>query len=112
MNKILFGLITGTILGLLDGLSAFFIPEAAPMLTVIIISATVKGAITGCLIGVTAKKVKSLSRNMVAGILISGVLSFLAAIQSGSYVEIVVPGIIAGIITVYLIYRFCSEKRA
>lgn len=33
MSKILLGAIAGTVLGLLDGFSAFFIPEAADMMT-------------------------------------------------------------------------------
>jgi len=103
MNKLLLGAIAGTILGLLDGCSAFFLPEAADMMTTILISSTAKGLINGLIAGAIAKKVSSLWKvglySMIAGL----ILSTLAAIPTGAYLEIIAPGIfvgfLAGIIT-------------
>lgn len=99
MNKILLGALAGIILGLLDGLSAFFIPEAANMMTEIIIGSTVKGLIGGIIIGFTAKKIASILNVTLLGGLVGIVLSVLAAIPSGAYAEILVPGTIVGLLT-------------
>lgn len=96
MKKTYLGLIAGLVLGLLDGLSAMFIPEAREMLGMIIVSATVKGAITGFLTGMAAGKLAAKSSIILAGLAISLVLSILAAIPSGAYVEILIPGIVIG----------------
>ncbi|MBS4041651.1 MAG: hypothetical protein KGZ81_13770 [Flavobacteriales bacterium] len=99
MKKVLLGAITGTILGLLDGLSAFFIPEATNMMTQIIIGSTAKGLIGGIIIGVFVKKITSILNVTLLGGLVGIVLSILAAIPSGAYVEILVPGTIVGLLT-------------
>ena len=96
MNKIVLGIIAGTILGLLDGCSAFFIPEAADMMTEIIIGSTGKGLINGLIVGLVAKKVSSLLMVGIYGAIAGLMLSILAAIPSGAYMEIIVPGILVG----------------
>lgn len=96
MNKILLGVVAGTILGLLDGCSAFFIPEAAGMMTEIIIGSTVKGLINGLIAGFLAKKINSVGKVTLYSALTGIVLSILAAIPSGEYMHIVVPGVIVG----------------
>lgn len=99
MKKILLGASAGTVLGLLDGLSAFFIPEAANMMAEIIIGSTVKGLIGGIIIGFISKKITSILNVTLLGGLVGIVLSVLAAIPSGAYVEILVPGTIVGLLT-------------
>jgi hypothetical protein len=102
MKKIPLGLLSGTVLGLLDGLSAFFIPEAAAMMTEIIIGSTAKGLINGLIAGLIARN----STSVLNCTLLSGaagvVLSVLSAIPSGAYVEIVVPGTIVGLLTGFI----------
>ena len=98
MKKLQLGLSSGFALGLLDGLSAFLIPEAQEMLGVIIPSATIKGIITGLVIGLIARKVEGIGKNVLIGGGIGAVLSILAAIPSGAYVEIIAPGIIIGLL--------------
>ncbi|MFN7998061.1 MAG: hypothetical protein U0Q18_30855 [Bryobacteraceae bacterium] len=46
MNKPLFGLVLGGILGIFDGLTAWFTPEARPQIVTIVIGSTVKGLVT------------------------------------------------------------------
>lgn len=99
MNKIILGLLAGTLLGLLDGCSAFFIPEAADMMTEIIIGSTVKGLINGLIVGLIARKVSSIAMLGVYGALAGLILSFLAALPTGTYVEIIVPGVIVGFLS-------------
>ena len=61
MNKIVLGLLVGGILGIFDGLSAWFTPAVRAQLLGIVIGSTVKGLIAGILIGYFAKKVNSLA---------------------------------------------------
>ena len=98
MKKIRLGLLSGFALGLLDGLSAFFVPEAQEMLGTIVTSASIKGIITGLVIGLIARKVDGIAKNVLIGGGIGAVLSALAAIPSGSYVQIIAPGIIIGLL--------------
>ena len=51
MNKPVFGLLLGGFLGIFDGLTAWFTPEARVALLGIVIGSTVKGLITGISIG-------------------------------------------------------------
>ena len=106
MKKLSLGLLSGLILGLMDGLSAFFIPEAASMMTEIIIGSTIKGLIGGLIAAVIAKR----SSSVWATTLLSGfsgmILSALAAIPSGSYMEIIVPGTIVGLLTGFITHKW------
>ena len=106
MKKLPLSLLLGTILGLLDGLSAIPNPEAQKMLTMIIISATIKGAITGLIIGFIARKLESIGKNTLIGLGISTMLSALAAMPSGYYVEIMVPGAILGILLGFIVAKW------
>ena len=64
MNKLKLGIIVGGGLGLLDGLSTFFAPEAVKMgvMPMIIVGSTVKGLVTGILAGWLANRYRSLPR--------------------------------------------------
>lgn len=95
-------MLSGSILGLLDGLSAFFVPGTDGMMTTIITGATVKGFIGGLIAGLIARR----SQSVLATTLLSGlagvVLSVLSAIPSGAYWEIIVPGTIVGLLTGFI----------
>lgn len=106
MKKVLLGLLSGALLGLLDGLSALFVPEAEGMLAVIIVSATVKGIINGLLVGLIARKTEGLGKNVLAGGGVGLVLSVLAAMPSGSYVEIIVPGLFIGLMLGFIVAKW------
>ena len=98
MKRVPLGLIVGAALGLLDGLSAFLVPEAQGIMTMIIVAGTVKGLVTGLLVGVIACRVEGVGKNVLAGGAIGAVLSLLAAVPTGSYAEIVGPGIVVGLL--------------
>lgn len=99
MKKIPLGAVAGTILGMLDGLSAFFIPEAAGMMTEIIIGSTIKGLVNGLIAGVIAKRSPSILMTTIWSGLTGVILSTLSAVPSGAYVEIIVPGTIVGLLS-------------
>ncbi len=102
MKKTVLGLITGTVLGLLDGASAIFIPEAKEMLMFIIVFATLKGTITGLLGGIASRKLNKTLLCVLAGGGIGLILSFLTALQSGSFMVIVLPGTVLGFVVGYV----------
>jgi len=107
MSKPVIGVALGAALGLLDGLSAWFAPEARPMMTTIVIASTVKGVVTGLFAGLLARWWRSTTLGLVAGVTIGGVLSTLAAIgQEGHYLEIILPGMLLGAFVGYVTQRF------
>jgi hypothetical protein len=99
MRKIPLGLLSGTVLGILDGLSAFFVPEAAGMMTTIMVGSTVKGLVGGLAAGLIARRSTSIAATAAWSAVVGVVLSVLAAIPSGAYVQIVIPGTIVGLLT-------------
>ena len=117
MNKILLGLLLGGFLGIFDGLTAWFTPAVRAQLLGIVIGSTVKGLITGVLIGYFARKVNSLPLGILFGLGVGLVLAFaVAAIPNPSgqhyYFEIMLPGGILGVIVGYATQRFGEATQA
>ncbi len=106
MNKVTLGAISGTIFGLLDGLSAFLVPGAESMLTEIITGSTIKGFVGGVIAGIIAKRSSSVLNTTLLSGVVAGILSVLAAIPSGAYVEIVAPGIAVGLLTGFVTHKW------
>jgi hypothetical protein len=117
MNKTLLGLLLGGFLGIFDGLTAWFTPAVRAQLLGIVIGSTVKGLITGVLIGYFARKVNSLPLGILFGLGVGLVLAFAVAAMpnpSGQhyYFEIMLPGGILGIIVGYATQRFGEATQA
>jgi hypothetical protein len=110
MNKPLLGLLLGGILGVFDGLTAWFTPAARSQMAQIVFGSTVKGLIAGILIGYFARKVNSLALGIVFGLGVGLLLAYgVAAMQPGPdhyYFEIMLPGGIVGTIIGYATQRF------
>jgi len=110
MNKAVLGLLLGGILGVFDGLSAWFTPAVRNALLGIVIGSTIKGLIAGVLIGFFARKVNSLALGIVFGLGVGLLLAYaVAAMQPGPdhyYFEIMLPGGIVGTIIGYATQRF------
>ena len=109
MNKVLLGLLLGTVLGAIDGLTAWFTPAVRAQFAGIVIGSTVKGIIAGIAIGFFARKVHSLGLGILFGLAVGFVLAFIVAqMQHGYYFEIILPGSIVGIIVGYTTQRYGS----
>ena len=111
MNKALLGLLLGGILGIFDGLTAWFTPEVRPQLLGIVIGSTTKGLIAGILIGYFARKVNSLPLGIVFGLGMGLLLAFAVAAMPNPagkhyYFEIMLPGGLVGVIVGYATQRY------
>lgn len=107
MSKPVLGLTVGAILGFLDGASAWFSPEARPLMLTIVVGSTLKGLATGLIAGFVARWRRSTALGIGAGLLAGFILSSLAAIgQNGHYLEIVLPGMLVGALTGFVTQRY------
>jgi hypothetical protein len=106
MEKPALGIAVGAVLGALDGLSAWFSPEARPMMLTIVLASTAKGMLVGYIVGLIARKRRSVTLGITAGIGAGFVLSSVAAIGQGDhYWEIVLPGMLVGAFAGFLTQR-------
>ena len=115
MSKTVLGLILGGILGIFDGLSALLSAPNDPAIKEgivgIVIGSTVKGIITGALIGWYAKRAGSMGATIGFGLLVGLALAFCISImqklagQPPYYWEIMLPGGILGMIVGYATFR-------
>ena len=100
MNKPVFGLLLGGLLGIFDGLTAWFTPEVRNALVGIVIGSTIKGILAGVLIGLFARKIHSTALGAIFGIAVGALLAFgVCQMQGGKYyLEIMLPGSIVGLV--------------
>lgn len=116
MNKILFGLLLGAVLGAFDGLTAFFsAPELRAELAGIVIGSTFKGLVAGLLIGWFARKVDSLAAGVVFGLAVGLLLALPIAVMNSNaydtnyYWHIMLPGAVVGLLVGYGTQKWSSK---
>jgi hypothetical protein len=113
MNKVVLGILLGAILGVVDGMTAWFTPEARAQLAGIIIGSTFKGIIAGVAIGLFARKVDSLPLGILFGLTVGFLLAFIVAYREhGHYFAIILPGSIVGLIVGYATQRYGAAPAA
>jgi hypothetical protein len=111
MNKILLGILLGGVLGIFDGLTAWFTPEVRKGIVGIVVGSTFKGIIAGVLIGVFSRKVKSLPLGIIFGLAVGLFLAFIiASLQHGYYFQIMLPGGMVGLIVGYATQRYGAAQ--
>ena len=108
ISKPMLGLALGGTLGLLDGLSGFFEPTLAPIITSVIGFSMGKGLVSGILIGYFANRVKSMPIGIFAGIAIAALCSFLLILKAGMglFWDIMLPGMLLGLIVGFATQKF------
>ena len=112
MSKPVLGLVLGGILGIFDGLTAYFTPEARSQLLMIVVGSTFKGLIAGVSIGFFSRRVHSLPLGILFGLGVGLLLAYVVAAMPSEtgkhyYFEIMLPGAIVGAIVGYAtqVYR-------
>ena len=115
MKKPLFGMLLGGVLGIPDGLSALVSagddPTVRAVIVGIVIGSTLKGLMTGLLIGWFARRSNSLPLGILFGFTVGLLLAFCvsllqrAAGQPPYYWQIMTPGAILGIIVGYATFK-------
>ncbi len=74
-------------------------------------SGSLKGIIAGVLIGVFARKVKSLPLGIIFGLAVGLFLAFIiASLQHGYYFQIMLPGGMVGLIVGYATQRYGAAQ--
>ena len=116
MKKILFAIALGAILGLLDGATAWFEPDARPKLGSIMLWSAMKDVMAGFAIGVFAVFVRSWKAVALFGLAVGLGLAFWVASypdpDTGKhyYLSIMLPGGLVGLLVGYLTARYTTGK--
>jgi hypothetical protein len=107
MNKVVLGLVLGGVLGIFDGLTAWFTPAARAGMLGIVIGSTFKGLVAGVLIGFFARKVNSLPLGILFGLGVGLLFAFFVAHMQGQYYfQIMLPGGLVGLIVGYATQKY------
>ena len=113
MNSILVGVVVGAVLGVLDGLTAWFTPEARAGLGGIVVGSMIKGLVAGALIGLFARKVQRLGWTLLFGTCLGALFAFfIAQMQGKYYLQIILPGSLVGLLTGYATIRYQKAPAA
>ena len=112
LTKPMLGLTVGGVLGLLDGLSGFFEPSLAPVMTSVITFSLLKGLLAGITTGYVSQRVHSMMLGVLAGIAIAATLSLLVILRAGTtlFWDIMIPGMLLGAIVGFATQRFGRAK--
>jgi hypothetical protein len=99
MNKPMFAMLLGGVLGVFDGLTALVsAPQEAPNILGIVIGSTFKGVIVGLVVGLVAQRTSSMAVGVTVGLVVGALLAYLVTIGSPYLWEIVLPGSVVGLI--------------
>jgi hypothetical protein len=110
VKKPLFATLLGGFLGIFDGLTALFTPEVRDQIGGIVIGSTIKGLVTGVLIGLFARKVHSLALGTVFGLIVGAGFAYLIVLMNpGHPLNIMLPGSLVGLIVGYATQKHQDE---
>ena len=117
MKKILLAMLLGAGLGLVDGASAWFEPDARSKLGDIVLWSALKDVTAGFLIGVFAVWVRSKLAVVLFGVAVGLGLAFLVAMNPDPdtgkhyYFSIMLPGGLVGLLVGYFTARYGKSMR-
>jgi hypothetical protein len=103
VKKTMFATLLGGFLGIFDGLTAWFTPEVRNQMVGIVIGSTIKGLLTGVIIGLFARKVHSLVAGTIFGLAVGAFFAYLILLMNpGHALNIMLPGSLVGLIVGYV----------
>ena len=109
MKKPVFATLLGGLLGIFDGLTAWFTPEVRSQIGGIVIGSTVKGLLTGVIIGFFATRVHSLVAGTIFGLIVGAFFAYLILLMNpGHALNIMLPGSLVGVIVGYTAQKYQS----
>jgi len=109
VKKPLFATLLGGVLGIFDGLTALFTPEVRSQIVGIVIGSTIKGLLTGVIIGFFATRVGSLVVGTIFGLAVGAFFAYLILLANpGHALNIMLPGSLVGVIVGYAAQRHQS----
>lgn len=112
MKKVLIAMALGAVLGLVDGVTAWFEPDARPKLGNIVLWSALKDVTAGFLIGVFAVMVRSKLAIVLFGLAVGLGLAYWVAMNPDPdtgkhyYVAIMLPGGLVGLLVGYFTARY------
>jgi hypothetical protein len=107
MNKLVFAMLLGGVLGIFDGLTALVsAPETRPQIVGIVLGSTFKGVIVGLVVGLVALRTTSLPVGVAAGLAVGALLAYLVTLGTPYFWEIMLPGAVVGIIVGYATFTY------
>jgi hypothetical protein len=106
MSKPVFAMLLGGVLGVFDGLTAWFYPEVRDQMVGIVIGSTFKGVIAGLIVGLVAQRTNSLAVGIIVGLTAGAILAALVTIGGPYFWEIVLPGSVVGLIVGYATFKY------
>jgi hypothetical protein len=103
VRKVLFATLLGGFLGIFDGLTAWFTPEVRDQMIGIVVGSTIKGVLTGVIIGFFARKVHSLVLGTIFGLAVGASFAYVILLMNpGHALNIMLPGSLVGLIVGYV----------
>jgi hypothetical protein len=115
VNKVLFATLVGGVLGIFDGLTAWFSPDVRAEIVGIVIGSTFKGLLTGVIVGFFATRVRSLVVGTIFGLIVGAFFAYLILRMNpgpGHALNIMLPGSLVGLIVGYTAQKQQETGRA
>jgi hypothetical protein len=114
LNRPLFGLVAGALLGVFDGLSALVSsPEVAGEIAGIVVGSTFKGLLAGLITGLIARRFESPARGLAVGTVVALIITLPIAHMNAThygqpsyYWKIMLPGALVGAIAGFATVRY------
>ncbi|MFN2445349.1 MAG: hypothetical protein ABR606_07180 [Vicinamibacterales bacterium] len=113
MNKLVFAIVLGGVLGIFDGMTALIsAPETRSQIAGIVAGSTFKGVLVGLVVGLVARRTASLAVGVLVGLTVGAFLAYLVTLGGPYFWEIMLPGTVLGAIVGYATFTYRTAARS